>query len=393
MNYRYISGIFLTLLVMMLIASNVVALNSNPKANMGVGMGPIDASDMMQQGRDFRHEAGMQGMGFMNSGAHMFGNYVTFTINDSTGEISNYGIAENTIFDSITVDGLVFGETQVWGSMTAIIDSDGKVIMQVHDNPAAVINFISSDAYTVNFDLADGVTATEEDNTVKIVSNEVEVYIVYPDEGSFEVGKSDDIVSFDVPENSLMVVRALPVNMPRLSQMNRLIVQEIAKNRVGAEVYLGMNGSMNMVNYSKHLRMQSEVMNTERIRLRLNSTDPTGKILSFNLDNTSLQLQERDRLHIYYDNVPINCIDNPEQVSIATHFACFISQESRSRAQIMINVPEFSEHVIEIVVEEAEAEQTETKMPAEPDSSVPGFVSVIAISGLLMAVYFIRRKK
>ena len=391
MNNRYVSGMVLTLLVIILIISNVEALMSDPKASMNVGMGPMNAYDMMQQGQNLRHEVGMQGMGFMHSGGNMFGHYVTFTVNEATGEISNYSIAGNAIFDSITVDGLDFGETQVLGSMTKIIDADGNIIMQVHDNPAAVINFVSSDSYTVNFILADGVIATKEDNTVKIVSNEVEVYIVYPDEGSFEVDKSDDIV-VDVPEDSLMVVRALPVNMPRLSQMNRLIVQEIAKNRVGAEVYLGMNGSMNMVNYSNHLRIHTEVMNTEMIRLRLNSTDPTGKILSFNLDNTSLQLQERERLHIYYDNISINCIDNPEQVSIATHFACFISQESRSRAQIMINVPEFSEHVVEIVAEEEE-EQSETEMPDEPDSSVPGFGSVIALSGLSMAVYLIRRIK
>ncbi|HUV81664.1 MAG TPA: PGF-CTERM sorting domain-containing protein [archaeon] len=391
MNNRYVSGMVLTLLVIILIISNVEALMSDPKASMNVGMGPMNAYDMMQQGQNLRHEVGMQGMGFMHSGGNMFGHYVTFTVNEATGEISNYSIAGNAVFDSIRVDGLDFGETQVLGSMTKIIDADGNIIMQVHDNPAAVINFVSSDSYTVNFILADGVIATKEDNTVKIVSNEVEVYIVYPDEGSFEVDKSDDIV-VDVPEDSLMVVRALPVNMPRLSQMNRLIVQEIAKNRVGAEVYLGMNGSMNMVNYSNHLRIHTEVMNTEMIRLRLNSTDPTGKILSFNLDNTSLQLQERERLHIYYDNISINCIDNPEQVSIATHFACFISQESRSRAQIMINVPEFSEHVVEIVAEEEE-EQSETEMPDEPDSSVPGFGSVIALSGLSMAVYLIRRIK
>jgi len=390
-NNRYVSGMVLTLLVIILIISNVEALMSDPKASMNVGMGPMNAYDMMQQGQNLRHEVGMQGMGFMHSGGNMFGHYVTFTVNEATGEISNYSIAGNAVFDSIRVDGLDFGETQVLGSMTKIIDADGNIIMQVHDNPAAVINFVSSDSYTVNFILADGVIATKEDNTVKIVSNEVEVYIVYPDEGSFEVDKSDDIV-VDVPEDSLMVVRALPVNMPRLSQMNRLIVQEIAKNRVGAEVYLGMNGSMNMVNYSNHLRIHTEVMNTEMIRLRLNSTDPTGKILSFNLDNTSLQLQERERLHIYYDNISINCIDNPEQVSIATHFACFISQESRSRAQIMINVPEFSEHVVEIVAEEEE-EQSETEMPDEPDSSVPGFGSVIALSGLSMAVYLIRRIK
>ncbi|NIA03111.1 MAG: hypothetical protein GWP12_01020, partial [Nitrospirae bacterium] len=352
----------------------------------------MNTSDMMHQGQDLRHEVGMQGMGFMHSGENMFGHYVTFTVNEATGEISSYGIAENAIFDSITVEGLGFSKTQVQGSMTEIIDQDGKIIMQVHDNPAAVINFMSSDPYTVNFDLADGVTATKEDNMVKIESDEVEVYIVYSDnEGSFEVTVSDDSVTVIVPENSSMVVRALPVNMPESGQMNRLIVQEIGKNRVGAEVCLGMNGSINTVNYAEHLKIHSEVMTNNRLQFRLNSTDPAGKILSFNLDNTSLQLQEGERLRVYYDNVPLNCTQDPEQVASATQAACYISQESRTRAQIMINVPEFSEHVVEIVAEEAEqpgtGTETETEKPAEPDSSVPGFGLVVAVSGLLMAVY------
>ncbi|TFH43538.1 MAG: hypothetical protein E4G94_04735 [ANME-2 cluster archaeon] len=88
MNYRYVSGIFLTLLVVILIASNVEALKSDLKVDRGGGMGPINTSDMMQQGQDLRLEAGMQGMRFMHSGGNMFGNYVTFTIDDSTGEIS-----------------------------------------------------------------------------------------------------------------------------------------------------------------------------------------------------------------------------------------------------------------------------------------------------------------
>jgi hypothetical protein len=397
MNNRYVSGIFMTLFVILLIASTVMAQMGGDRAGMGqgmgYGMGPWSASDMMQQGQQLRHEAGMQGMGFMHSNANLFGHYVTFEIDELTGAITQYGIAGNEIFDSVTVEDFGNGETQVMGSMTRILDSDGKTIIQVHDNPAAVINIVSSDAHIVNFNLAENITAVKEDDMVKIESADVVVYIVYSAAaGSFEVNVSDGKVIVDAPENSSIVVRALPVNMPELGQMNRMMVQEIGRNRVGAEVCLGMNGSMNMVNYSKHLRIQMEEMTTNRVRLKLDSTDPTGKILAFNLDNTSLELQEREKLRLYYDNVPMQCVDDPELVTNAIGKACFISQQSRNRAQIMINVPEFSEHIIEIVVEDESGMEPTEAVTGIP-TKVPGYEAVIALSALLLVVYLIRRKE
>lgn len=396
MKIRYIQGIILIALIFVSLAAPAVSQMGGHGKDV-TERGPWNASEMMEQGRGFRHEAGMQGMGFMHRGAGMFGHYITFEIDDATGAINNYSIAKNEIFSSIVVDDeFDYGDTQVMGSLTKIVDSSGKTVIHLHDNPAAVINIFSSSAYTVNFTLADGMTAADqEDNMIKIESStsDVVVYIIYSD-GDFVVNTKDSIVSIKAPEDGSVVVRALPVNMPGLGQLNRLLVQEIARNRVGAEVCLGLNGSMNMVNYSRQLRIRMELMDHERIRLKVDSEDPAGKILAFNLDNTSLMLRERDRLRIYYDGTSLQCTDDPEELFAAKGIACLVAQQTRNRAQIMIHVPEFSEHTIEIVVEpeEVTAEEIETELPTATATGVPGFELAIATSGLLLAVYVMRKR-
>jgi hypothetical protein len=394
---RYLKGIILAGFILISLGGPVLA---QPGGHMKGGTGHWSASDTMQRGNEMRHGAGMQGMGFMHSGAELFGQYTTFTANNTTGEITQYGIAGTEIFDSIAIEGFKYGDTIASRSMTRIIDSDSTTFIQMHDNPSGVINIVSSDAYTISFDLAEDVTATEEDNTVKIGSSAGEVYIYYSAvAGSFDISIADGMVVIEAPEDSTIVVRALPVNMPAIANMHRMLGHEIGRNGVGAEVYLGLNNSMDVVNYSAHMRIQREFVNSTMIRLRVNSSDPTGKVLAFNLDNTSLMLQERDRLMIHYDGTPLACMNDPDQIFNSTGPACWISQQSQNQAQIMVHVPEFSERIIDIVVESEEGVDEEatkveeaSEVPTTPKSDTPGFESVIATIGILSVMYLIRKK-
>ena len=187
-------------------------------------------------------------------------------------------------------------------------------------------------------------------------------------------------------------MRAIPVNMQFSGEMHRAFTREIARNRTGAEVCLGMGGSISVVDYSQRMQVQTQSMTTERIQLRVNCTDPEGKMLAFNLDNTSLMLQDRDMLRIYYDGEPMQCVDDPDKVFNATQAQCYISQESRERAQIMMYIPEFSEHTIDIVVESEDAGEGiedgagngEEAAPT-PSTGIPGFGAVMAIFAVTLS--------
>lgn len=383
------------LMVVLMINSGLCQMGGPMKDGMERGFDEnFIARDMMGTGQALRHDAGMQGMGFMHSGASLYGQFITFEVDNQTGAINNYGIAGVEIFDSIVVDGFEYDSTQVSGAMTMITDTDGTTFIQIHDNPAAVINVISSGDHTVNFDLAEGVTVSEEDNIITIEASNIEasdivVYIISAFEDAVEISVDDDMVSFTSSADSSVVVRAVPVNMQRQGHVHRMFVSEMAKNRVGADVSLGKDGSISVVNYAKEMHVRLQSMTPDMIQLRVNCTDPAGKMMAFNLDNTALMIQDRDRLRIIYDDTPMTQVDDPELVFNATRATCWISQPTREQAQVMMYIPEFSEHKIEIVVESDEA----AEVPTTPETKVPGFEAVIAVLGLVLTGYVFKKLK
>ncbi|MCD4809466.1 MAG: hypothetical protein K8R17_06170 [Methanosarcinales archaeon] len=390
------------LMVVLMINSGLCQMGGPMRDDMGRRFGEnFSAGDMMGAGQTLRQDAGMQGMGFMHSGACLYGQYITFDVDNLTGEITNYGIAGVEIFDSIAVNGFEYDSTQVSEAitLTTIADTDGTTFIQVHDNPAAVINVFSSEDYTVNFDLADGTTVSEEENIVKIEveGSDIVVYIISASVGTIDISGDNGPISITSPADSSVVVRAVPVNMQGqgLDNVHGMFVREMAGNRVGAEVSLGKGGSMSVVNYAEEMHVELQSMTQDMIRLRVNSTDPAGRIMAFNLDNTSLMLREMDRIGIHYDGTPMACVNDPGLVFNATTATCWISQQTREQAQIMMYIPEFSEHTIDIVVESDEAAEvpTTTETPETPDTKVPGFEALIAVLGLVLSGYVSKKLK
>jgi len=401
MKLKYLIMISVSVLMVVLMINSGLCQMGGP---MNDGMGRrfdenFSAGDMMGTGQMLRQDVGMHGMGFMHSGACLYGQYITFDVDNQTGDITNYGIAGVEIFDSIVVDGFNYNSTRVNGAMTTIADTDGTTFIQVHDNPAAVINVFSSGDHTVNFDLAEGTTVSQEDNiiTIEASNNEasdIVVYIVSESDYSIDISGDNGPIFITVSSGGSVMVRAVPVNMQGqgLDNVHRMFVREMAGNRVGAEVSLGKGGSMSVVNYAKEMHVELQSMTQDMIRLQVNCTDPAGRMMAFNLDNTSLMLQENDRLGIHYDGAPMACVEDPEQVFNATQATCWISQQTREQAQVMMYIPEFSEHIIDIVVESDEADETD-EVPTTTETGVPGFEAIIAVLGLVLTGYVSKKLK
>ena len=367
---------------------------------MGQGMMRGKAGEMMNRGQEMRGQGGMMGMGFMHSAGNSYGEYVTFTVDGQTGAILNYGIAGTPLFN-ISIANFNYKSTDTRGSITWVSNMDGSTIIQLHDNPAAVINILTNKSISVTFTLADGVTATKEDNFIRVKSDSIEGYIA--GSGIVTSSVSSTQVKIDTSPSSAVVFRAVPVNMPGFDQMHRRFSQEIARNRIGMEIALGRNGTYNAVNYSAAMRLRVEETTQNRIRLLVNSTDPMGNIIAINLDNSSLAIRARDRLRIHLDGTPLECVNDPNIVFNATDRPlCWISPvQNMTRAQLMIHVPRYSERVIDIIVEPeetptvtpAENVTTTTIVPAETPKA-PGFGLIVSLVGLLTWAFLaIRRNK
>src|SRR5659263_71651 len=145
-------------------------------AKMSNDMMSGKAKEMHEKGSEIRNAQGMMGMGFMHREGNSYGQYVTFSVNNTTGNVWNYGISGFTVFDSIMVSNFNVKDITTMGAITRINSKDGSMI-QLHDNPAAVINVRTKSTATLIFKLSEGVNATKEENIVKIMADNLTAYI------------------------------------------------------------------------------------------------------------------------------------------------------------------------------------------------------------------------
>lgn len=361
---------------------------------MGRGMMDGDmmrgkAKDMMTRGSEMRISQGMMGMGFMHSQGGNYGNYVTFSVDNTTGAVMNYGILGVTVFDSIKVSGFNFKDLKTMGALTKISDKDDSVVIQLHDNPAAVINIRTKAAATITFDLAEGVRASKEGNVVKIEDGNLTAFIVSTNTTSVNiVGGEVRIES----SRGNAIFRAVPVNMP-MDGLHQTFMGEIMKNRAGAEVSIGISDKYSIVNYSENLNLMIRSMDRNRIRMRVNSTDPAGKFIMMNLDNSSMMWSQGQKIRLYLDNVPMRQFMTAEELYGANESCFWLNMSDGKRMQAMMYIANFSERAVDVVVEdESTPATTSTETPGKtPAPATPGFEIVIGLLGAGIA-YKLGRK-
>lgn len=80
-------------------------------------MGGGKAGDMMNRGQDMRSSQGIMGMGFMHSGGNNYGNYVTFSVDNNTGAVMDYGISGITVFNSIKIANFDYKDSATIGAL------------------------------------------------------------------------------------------------------------------------------------------------------------------------------------------------------------------------------------------------------------------------------------
>ncbi len=371
----------------------IVALLALPVfAEKDGGMMRGKAGDMMKKGQEMRSAGGMMGMGFMHSAGSNFGSYVTFTVDNTTGEVTNYSISGIAVFDSIKVANFNFKDSKPQGSLTKITNKDGSVVLQLHDNPAAVINIKTKTATTITFNLAAGVKASKEDKIVKIEADNLTAYITGTNATSLNIAGDEIKIESSVGN---AIFRAVPVNMP-VSEGHGRFMKEIMKNRAGAEIAVGEYGKYSIANYSEDTNVMIKSMDRNRMRMTINSTDPSGKFFMMNLDNSSLSWTERQKIRLYMDNKPMRQVMTEDELYNATESSFWITMPGGKRMQAMMYIANFSEHTVDVAVEDAgtptPAEtptMTLEKTPAATPKT-PGFELMLGVVGAGFA--YLRRK-
>lgn len=372
-----------------------------------------------------RAQGTSDGLNFMMRGHSAFGNYTTFSF-DELGEISNFALSGDLIFDSIKVSDFDYISQNVRGSNAAYIGSSS--LINIHDNPMANMQIKALADKTIVFDLADDVEASidnEELNgatIIKITKNNFQGFlIVSPDflTGDSQVSGIDididgEIITVDLVENSLVMFRAATMS-PQLHQtmfqysnrslgMHRMINNGIAMGRVGAEITMHDGGkSMSFQNYTAvNVRVREARQN--RVVLGVSSELKGGQVIVINMDNRTMDLTRPERVRMRYDGVPLSCTNNIDELfEGGDQPLCYFLQENDT-ASMLVHVPEFSEHEIIIELEpesdEGESEtaddaemgdETEAEGETEDAAPTPGFGALFAAVALV-AAYNLKRR-
>jgi hypothetical protein len=350
------------------------------------------AVDMMKRGQEIRGAGGMMGMGFMHSAGNSYGRYVTFTVDNKTGKITDYGIAGITVFDNITVANFDFKESQTLGALTRITNKDGSAVLQLHDNPAAVINIRTKIATTVTFNLSAGATASKVNKVIKIEVDNLTAYITGTNATSMDIiGNEIKLVS----NAGNAIFRAVPVNMP-FSEGHEKFMEEVMKKRAGAEIDVGDYDKSSIANYSDDMNVMIRSMEKNRMRMTISSTNPSGRLFMMNIDNSSLSWTGGQKINLYIDNKPMKQVMSADDLYNATESSFWLTMQGGNRMQALMYIANFSEHTVDVVVEGGTPVPTATLTPAAtppgtPTPKMPGFELMVGLLGAGLAYLWRKR--
>jgi MAST domain-containing protein len=327
-----------------------------------------------------------QGMYFMRQGRFAYGNYTTFSFDTDTGEISNFSVSGDQIFDSITVSDFAFKEEQVAGAAAIYYGENSRILL--HDNPMGTMQVMAFANKTVVFNLSEGVEANVNTELSNELGNAIIVNITKDNfEGSLIVFKnylatatgeeplegldaqvSGDKVTVTLVNNSVVVFRANPMD-PALMQtgynygshvayMNQVLDREIARGMVGAEIAMRAGGNnSSIVNYTP-MGLQIKERDRDRIVLGVESNISQGRVITVTVDNETINLTNPDRLRLHIDGNAIERAANIDELFAGgTRPLCYLVQENET-ATMAVYIPQFSEHEIVIDLEPEAGEET-----------------------------------
>ncbi len=339
------------------------------RANNNVNMNE-KAKEMHDKGEEIRNAQGMMGMGFVHRDNDRFGNFVTFTVNNMTGEVLNYSITGEAVFDSIKFSNLNLNIITTDGTITRISNKNNSAVIQLHDNPTAVINIHTEVSSSLILTMSQGVTASKEENIIRVDAGNITAYIASVNVSSVII--EGDMIKID-SANGNVIFRAMPVNMP-IDREEGLFMGEMMRNRAGAEISAGESNKVSIVNYTNDMKVRMISSDQNRLRMMVGSENHTGKILMMNIDNSSLKFREGQRIGLLLDNKTMKQVMSEQELYDANESSFWLKTNGDNRMMALIYIANFSDHEVDIVVEEG------TPTPGMPEATPASEVTAPAVS-------------
>ncbi len=331
------------------------------------------------------------------------GRYIEFSIDERTGEIKDYRVNNVTVFEEIEYENETTGMVHVHGSVltykgVGIPFTSGRKnhtwgmhwrFICAHDNPAGVLHIITHGSDTLTYKLGENITAAFHNSTVYLNSSAYEfegrLIVSGADVGILSSENETEIVikTADNTTGSVIFINTLHLMVPK--HIATEVIQGIEKGKIGAQIYISPN-NMDFVNYSYQMHVQLQLREKNRIRLTLSSENSEGKGIMIALQNGTLNYGKNYRLNVTLDGKEVSRASYAEVMN-ATGDARYAVMESDGTLYLMLYVPHFSTHTVEIESDPIGA-SSDGEEGATSTSSVPLLSTTILIV-ILVAVIIV----
>ena len=312
------------------------------------------------------------GMYFMRQGNFACGNFTTFNFKESE-IIKNFTVGRNLLFDSVEISDFEYLDEQITETTAFYQGVDSQTLIQ--DSPMEIFQVRAFANKTVTYNLAEGVTASLEENIaselenaipIKITSDNFEGYLLFfrnpldenPDVSinGTEAQISDDKITVKLVEDSVVMFRASPMQ-PSLMRtgyrysnnytyMHQVLNREMPTGRFGAEIALRAGSVYVPVTNYAPVGLVIRERYRNRIVLGVESDLPDERVINMNVDNETINLTNPDRLRIRYDGTIIEEADSIEELFAGGNSPLCYRLYEDGTASIEVYIPQFSEHEI-----------------------------------------------
>ncbi len=318
--------------------------------------------------------------GFNQNNSDFQGRFLSFELNETSGSIVNYSVAtfggNEILFSQINLKDFIPTNVSTIGSL--IIERNSNASVVVHDNPVALLHVSSNHSMqSANFTLAPGISAAlvprvgdETNISFALIGGTGIQGILMVRNGTLAIetdGTGDEII---VANSSDIMLRMKPATRG-YNAMNEAVQTAIANGKVAGELSMIVrNGSamFDLLQYQTGFKLEVQQAGENHVRLTASSDEHEGRVAIINLDQGTFDARTNKDIVITLDGKTIRQTQDPLDVLSNSGSqdgdAVYCIESTLNGSQIMIYVPNFSTHELDI-------------------SSVSPLAGVLNITGLL----------
>ena len=325
----------------------------------------------MVTGGSMQYSGGCKIGQFNYTNGFVDGKYVSFQINDETGEIENYKVNGTSVFQSVTYENETQGNVWTKGAVMLYYGMGEKInftnptqgkmnfmwrFMHIHDNPAGVFHMVVYGGDTVTYKLGSGIYALKTGQHIITLNGTITGVLIFTgnavisnDKISVTLGIHDyTFGDYNFKGGSVTFIRTGGWNIP--SKIKDKVINAIQQGKVGGEMDINEKAS-DFINYTYGLHAHLKTREKNNLELTVSSENSQGKVIMVNVDKSTLNYDSNHKITVKIDGKEIK-EESEDSVMAGGSEGKYAVVNGENSVTVLIYVSHFSSHSVDIQSQE-----------------------------------------